>query len=494
MIRHIYAALAVLLLLPAAAQASSTQESMFEDEFALLQNGPARQAAALDEIAGLGADSIRSIVYWYQLAPAWQATTRPAGFDAANPAAYPAGAWDRYDDLVRGTQARGMSLLFSPSAPIPAWASGCKGDVNKRHTCRPNAKQFGLFVRALGTRYSGTYRDENQGGGVLPRVDRWSIWNEPNQPGWLNPQQSRVRGRTVFTAARMYRSLVRAAVGSLRATGHGSDLIMLGETSPIGRASGSLARRPITPGDFVRTLLCLRMSGKTARLHGCRGFKRLGVNAFAHHPYTRGGSQPPNFRTLPGEITIRNAGRLKRLLDAGGRAGRVPRRLPIWYTEYGFQTKVRGDFFGVSDEAQARYINQSDWMAFRDGRIKSVAQYKLVDDQFKQNFQTGLRRFNGSPKPSYDAYRLPIWVSRRGATRVRVFGQVRPAAPGAVETVEIQRGTGGAFAPVHTVQVSSARGHFLVTLPRGKGAWRLHWTPAGGGAPIFSRVATVAKR
>ena len=494
MTRHICLALfALLLMLPATALGSSTQESVFEDEFELLQNGPARQAAALDEMAGLGADTIRSLVYWQQLAPAPAAKKRPA-FDAANPAAYSAAEWDRYDDLVRGAQARGMSVLLSPSGPIPAWGSGCKGSANARRACRPKAKQFGQFVRALGTRYSGTYADENQGGGVLPRVDRWSIWNEPNQPGWLNPQQSRVRGRTVFTAARMYRSLVRAAISGLRATGHGSDMIMLGETSPIGRASGTLARRPITPGDFVRTLLCLRMSGTTARLHGCRGFKRLGVTAFAHHPYTRGGSQPPTFRTLPGEITIRNAGRLKSLLDAGGRAGRIPRRLPIWYTEYGFQTKVRGDFFGVSDAAQARFINQSDWMAYRDGRIKSVAQYKLVDDQFKQNFQTGLRRFNGSAKPSYDAYRLPLWVSRRGSSRVRVFGQVRPAAPGALETVEIQRGTGGSFATVHTQQVNSPRGHFLVTLPRGEGKWRLRWAPANGGAPIFSRVASVAKR
>ena len=29
---------------------------------------------------------------------------------------------------------------------------------------------------------------------------------------------------------------------------------------------------------------------------------------------------------------------------------------------------------------QATYMNQSDWVAFRDRRIRSVAQYKLVDD------------------------------------------------------------------------------------------------------------------
>ena len=78
---------------------------------------------------------------------------------------------------------------------------------------------------------------------------------------------------------------------------------------------------------------------------------------------------------------------------------------------------------------QATYINQSDWVAFRDRRIRSVAQYKLVDDPDLGGFQTGLRFASGEPKPSYDAYRLPIWVSRQGS-RLRVYGQVRPAAAG----------------------------------------------------------------
>ena len=36
-------------------------------------------------------------------------------------------------------------------------------------------------------------------------------------------------------------------------------------------------------------------------------------------------------------------------------------------------------------------MNQSDWVAFRDPRIRSVAQYKLVDDPDLAGFQTGLR-------------------------------------------------------------------------------------------------------
>ena len=491
---------ALATLLPAAgAAASSTQESLFEDEFQLLQRGPAAQNFALNDITRLGADGIRSLVVWNTLAPRPQAKRAPRNFDARNPAAYPATAWDRYDDLVRGAQARGLSVLLSPSTPIPAWASGCKGSATARRACKPSPSRFGAFVRALGTRYSGSYADENQGGGVLPRVTRWSILNEPNQFGWLAPQYVSVRGRRVAYAAVHYRRLATAAIAALRATGHGSDQILLGETAPIGRATGTLARRPIPPVEFIRTLFCIdsagrRLRGRAARLAGCRGGGRLRVTGYAHHPYTRGGSQPPRARTLPGEITVSTAGRLKRLLTQGARAGRVPRSLPIWYTEFGYQTNPPDRIFGVTLAEQARYINEADWIAFRDGRVKSVAQYKLHDEPDVTSFQTGVRFTNGNVKPAYDAYRLPIWVTRRGGG-VRVYGQVRPAAGRVLDLDGFGRSVGGGFETVQTVTVSSKRGHFLQTVTgRTGGTWRLRWVPAGGGTPVHSRIAQAARR
>ena len=142
------AALLSLLLLPGLASASSTQESIFEDEHELLQLGPARQAEALDEMAGLGADTVRTLVNWQQVAPKGKSKKRPKTLDAANPATYPAENWDRYDDLVRGAQARGMDVLLSPSSPMPAWASTCHASLKVRKVCRPNPTQFKRFVQA----------------------------------------------------------------------------------------------------------------------------------------------------------------------------------------------------------------------------------------------------------------------------------------------------------------------------------------------------------
>ena len=492
-VRILMSLLALALVVAPAASASSTQESIFEDDYQVLQLGPDEQRRALDDFLALGADTVRSLVLWNQIAPDPGSTRRPKGFDGRNPAHYNPGLWDRYDDLVRGVQARGMGLLFSPSSPIPAWGSDCSGSATKRRTCKPDPKLFGAFMQALGTRYSGEYQDENQGGGVLPRVERGSIWNEPNQPGWLTPQYESKGGRKVATAAHRYRALVTSAIRALRATGHGSDQILLGETAPIGRTSGTLARRPIPPVNFIREVLCINSRGAKLRTAECRSYRKLSVRGFAHHPYTRGGSQPPRAATAPGEITVSTAGRLKKLLSQGGRARRIPRNLPIYYTEFGYQTNPPDRLFGVKLEQQAEYINEADWIAYQDSRVKAVAQYKLFDEPNVASFQTGLRFVSGELKPAFDAYRLPIWVSRRGSS-VRVYGQVRPSEDDVREIVAVQNDASGSFQTVQEIEVLSRKGHFLVTLPNSGSNWRLVWTPSDGGATLTSRVARVARR
>jgi len=484
-------ACALCLGLAAPASASRDQESIFEDEHQLLELGSSAADRSLNDIDALGADTVRSLVLWSRLAPG--GARRPTGFRAADPRAYPAALWDPYDGLVRGTAARGLGVILSPSTPMPAWASRCKrGD---RATCKPDPKAYGAFVAALGRRYSGAYRDENQGGGVLPRVSRWSLGNEPNQPGWLTPQYERKRGRLVATAAVVYRQLARAGIRGLRAAGHGRDQILLGETSPIGRTSGSPARRPIAPLEFLRKLFCLtssgrRLTGAVGRAHGCRNFRKLAVQGLAHHPYQRGGSRPPVEPPQgAGEITISTPSRLHRVLDQAGRAHRIPRRLPIFYTEYGFQTNPPDRIFGVPAALQPAYINQSDWMAYRDPRARAVAQYKLVDEAALSSFQSGLRFVDGRAKPAYGAYRLPIWVSGRGS-RLRVYGQVRPAPDSTPQVVQIQSAPrrGGAFTTVKTLTVRSRKGQFLARVERRPGVWRLVWNG------LTSREAAAARR
>jgi hypothetical protein len=486
---------AVLPVVPALA--SRTQLSIFQDDEQLVLSGSAARERTLDDISQLGADTVHSVVFWNKLAPAPLSATRPT-FDGSNPAAYPPALWDTYDGLVRGAAARGMDLILSPSSPMPAWASECPGSKKLKKTCQPNLTQFKRFVEALGKRYSGEYSDENEGNTMLPRVSRWSIWNEPNQGGWLQPQYQRVGGATVPLSPVLYRDLVRAAIKGLNASGHRDDDVLLGETAPIGRVSGPAATRPIPPGAFLRAVFCIdskghALTGARAKALDCGGFRKLAVSGISHHPYTRGGSQPPTAKGNSSEITIRSIGRLKTLIKQAAARGRIPGGLPIFYTEYGFQTDPPDSTFGVSLGKQASYINQSDWLVYQDPQVRSVAQYELRDEAALSAFQTGLRFVDGRPKPSFDAYRLPIWVVKSAAGKVNVWGQVRPAEDGALEDVDIQGSPNGqSFSTVATVQTTNRKGFVeRAVLAGGNRYWRLRWSPKDGGEAITSRVAGV---
>src|SRR3954447_10009233 len=191
-------------LLAPAAEASKSQQSMFQDDASLLLSGTARRDKTLNEMKSLGVDIVRVNVVWQRYAPKPNAKKKPS-FNAADPASYNFGD---LDGVVSGAGSRGMVVLLTPTVPGPAWASGCKGSANKRRICRPKPGEYGAFVRALGSHFSS--------------VHRWSLMNEPNQGGWLTPQYVKRGHGWVRESPKIYRNLVRAGTGALGATGHGS--------------------------------------------------------------------------------------------------------------------------------------------------------------------------------------------------------------------------------------------------------------------------------
>lgn len=478
------AAAAAALLAPAAALASHTQRSIFEDDSRLLYSGPGVRESTLDELKGLGVDVIHVQLRWDHVAPSPGSRKKPS-FNAADPAAYPAGAWSEADSLVRDASARGMGVLLTLTGPGPQWAEGChvKG---RPGICKPSAKAFASFARAAGTRYSGSYQG-------LPRVSRWSIWNEPNLYKWLYPQQEKRKGRVVDTSAATYRSLFRAAASSLRATGHRRDSILVGETAPVGTSGGTLARHTTAPATFLRQVFCIdgkghRLKGRASRAASCgKRYAKLAATGVAHHPYTPAAACNPRCKGGRNDITIASLGRLVTLVNQAGRAGRLRRHAPIELTEFGFESDPPDRFSGISLTRQALYINWADALAYRIGQVASVAQYTLWDDSREGTFVTGLRRSNGKAKPSLGAYRMPIFVTAAGRSHVQVFGQARPAR-GKVR-VAVQRKTKGKWRTVATVTTNGA-GYLNRRLKGHGGQWRLSWTPAGGAA-LHSRTAGV---
>ena len=476
------AAAVALLTCAAPALAGRAQESFFQDDRLLTSSDSTDQARALDALAALGVDTIHTVVNWRRFAPQPDSLTKPVGFDGSNPAAYGATNWNAYDSLVRGAQARGISVLMSPAGPVPNWASRCGRNVNL--ACRPDPKLYGQFVRALATRYSGSYVDEDEGQTPLPRVGRWSVWNEPNLGAWLYPQTKPLgRGKRVPVGAAYYRKLVYSARAALNATGHGGDQVLVGETAPIG---GGATRTP--PADFFRQLFCMDDNGKAlrgvaAKQQGCTNAPRIGASGISHHPYARGAGVPTGRRQRKGSITIGTIGRFVPIIRAARKSRVAPRRLPVYITEFGVTTKPPDNKFGVALNRQAQYLNLVDYLAFMRPWIKSVSQYQLIDDTglaARGTFQTGLLFRTGVLKPSFQAYRMPIFVIRRG-NRVTLFAQVRPIRLGVpAPTIKIQNRPRGKDWRTVASRRTNSRGYILATLKRRPGFWRIRWVEPSG--------------
>jgi hypothetical protein len=504
-------------------------QSMFQDDDQLVYTTTAGATSTLDRLKQLGVDSIRVTMLWKAVAPQPTSTTAPAGFDASNPAAYPAINWAPYDRLVALARARGIAVLFNITAPGPLWAMG-RGAPSARYADHwmPSAAAFGQFVAAVGRRYSGGYTPPGASA-PLAAVRAWTIWNEPNQPGWLAPQWQTAGGQTSMLAPALYRSYVSAAYRALVSTGHqlSTDTLLIGELAPEGCEPGgpclySHENRSIPPIPFVRALYCLDSSyrpltGAAAAQVGCPQsgdpnsfvaanpalFKATG---FAHHPYSfflsPAASVPdPNFAPLS------DLGRLERALDRAFGAYGVGRRLDLYLTEYGYETNPPDPFRGVRPGVQALYLDEAAYMAWRDPRVRALSQFLLYDSPpdiafrpgtqgYWSTFQTGLLSATGVAKPSYAAYRLPIFVpdprEAKGASML-IWAMLRPAPHNSSQHAQVQwrPAGGGDFKTVRTVGTHNPNGVLAVHVGvPGTGTLRVVWR-APGGAVYYSREVGV---
>ena len=445
---------ALLALLAALAAPAQAKESMFQDDDQLVYSSPATVNRTLDILAGLGVDRLRVTVLWRAIAPSPDSRTKP-GFDSSDPASYPQGVWDRYDRLVRGARDRGMDVNFNVTAPGPLWAMKAAPRPDIATTYEPDPTEFSRFVVALGRRYSGTYGAGNPYFIPPPRVSYWSLYNEPNQSGWLTPQWAPQGRRFVERSPRLYRGLADAAYLALAVTGHAQDTILVGETAPKGRDDQPGIKRFMTPLRFLRGLYCVNRSGRALRgaaatAQGCRtdgnyrAFARehpvlFRATGFAHHPYNIDG--PPDARPRQADyVTLSSLGRLTQFLDRALRRAGVKRRLPLYLTEHGYQSNPPDRLLGVSWATQARYLQRAEHLASDHPRVKTLSQFLLVDARDLGAFQTGLFTVAGKEKPALRGYRLPVEVRGRGRRR-SVWALLRAAPTSATATIEVRRGS-----------------------------------------------------
>jgi hypothetical protein len=251
-----------------------------------------------------------------------------------------------------------------------------------------------------------------------------------------------------------------------------------------------------SPRAFFHSAMCLDARGRPlrSRRDGCpRRPVKLPVGAVAHHPYPHGATAHPLSHVRGrSNITIAYLPRLKRSMDLAARRGRMPRGRSIFLTEYGIQSRPP-DPRAVTLRTQARWLNQSERLVWRDRRIKSTAQYELLDVPEREQFNTGLHAASGARKPAWAAYRISLTATRRGRRSVEIWGWLKPGSGRQVVEVRARRRGRHPYRVVRRVR-TSPRGMFRI-VRHGRLATRLvyklrHRT---GGEAWHSRHA-VARR
>jgi len=490
--------------------------SIMQDDNQLAYGTPSQRRDALNRMKALGVEAVRVTLLWKALAPDSSEKKKPRGFNGADPGDYPARHWDNFDDLVIAAKERGIAVYLNPTGSGPRWAHGTTGSRLQR-SWRPDPVEFGKFVRAAGRRYSGKYVDENGTKAKLPRVDWWAIWNEGNQPGWLSPQGAKVKGvGRIALSPHLYRDLLVAGARALRRTGHADDLVLIGETAPLGEEKAKGPGSALRPGLFLREMFCLNRRyrsyrGRAAEARNCDGVGKLDVLAqfprlgFGHHPYTK--KLSPRKRDKGRDaMTMANIGSLPRALDKiATRTGLLPQDMPVFLTEYGYETSPPDPFSGVSEALQAEYLNEGDYIAWKHPRIFSNAQFQLFDvpprEEFPRDstaywftYQSGLftARPSAKPKPAASAYAFPLVARQKGAN-ARIWGQVRFAPNGATQEVVLQvkqRGSQSWKISGGLIEVTHSQGYFQTKRPSAAGAtWRAVWVEPDRSGVMFSREA-----
>jgi hypothetical protein len=507
---------ALLCAIPAArAGATTNQESWFEDDVNLYAN----PAGTLGQMRFLGVNRVRVAVRWQLIAPKPLSRRPPANFDASNPASYPAGTWNLWDQIVSDAKADGIALNFDLLGGAPLWATGpgAPRDGAVHLNWNPSPKEFESFARAVATRYSGNYdpvanRLDPGNPNDLPRVSFWSVWNEPDYGPGLAPQG--VPGHLkVENSPRMYRNLVAAVWNALQATGHNHDSLVWGELAPRGALNWGVFSG-MKPVIFLRAMFCVDanyrpLRGGAARIRGCpanaagsRQFRARNPGLFraagvADHPYMRW--YPPNKEQFPDpdSTSLGEIGNLTRALDRLQRVYGSHKRYPIYNTEFGYiTTPPKHDtkkLPWLNQYKAAYYLNWAEYLSWKNPRIRSFSQYLLYDPLPATGhtdfggFASGLVTFGKhARKATYAAWRLPLYLpvttARRGS-RLEVWGCARPAHFAEADTgdsqlvrIQFQRGARGPFKTLRTITVTDPHGYFDIRMSfPGSGTVRISW-------------------
>jgi hypothetical protein len=303
-----------------------------------------------------------------------------------------------YDALIDEAGRNGVRIHVSLTGPAPRWANA-KRYVPKRGWYKPSATEFGRFATLAAEHFKG-------------RVDRYSIWNEPNWKTWLGP---------LANGPALYRALYVKGYAAIKAADPAAK-VLIGETAPFARRG--YATSPLA---FLRGVTCVNKKYKRAR--SC---PKLKADGYAHHPYDFG--HAPNYQ-YPGadNVTIGTLSRLTRALDKLSRAGVLRKngggKMPLYLTEYGY---FASGHRALSKTLRSRYLQQAYSIALKNPRVKSQLQYLLVSPPRSARasfFDLGLVSTSGKRNANYNALRRWYRAHRGKVKRPGAAITLPPAPP-----------------------------------------------------------------
>jgi hypothetical protein len=384
----------VVLAWPAAeAGAATPLEIAAQDDPVFLGPSTYDRERALQQSRDMGVTRIRINASWYRY-------VKQAG--DKTPPKVPLYDWSRIDSLVDAAARYGIRVQMTLTGQAPAFATSNR----KIGNYGPKGKLFGDFARAAAKHFKG-------------RVDRYSIWNEPNYISWLAPFDLN---------AALYRELYTAAYTQIKRADPAAQ-VLIGETAPY-----AINKRSTAPLEFLRNVTCVTKPGgdkkgadgsgtdptppeETAKVQAARvsakppklvrgACKPLKADGFAHHPYDY--RHRPDYAYHGADnATLGSIGRLTGTLQELKqlRVLRTPkgRTLPIYLTEYGYFNSGK---YALADGARSAYLKKAWTIAQRDTSVAQILQYGLVTPQADSAgayFDLSLLRPDGSATLAYNS-------------------------------------------------------------------------------------------
>ena len=332
---------------PAAVTHQYTKPFIFGIDYAdeLPVDTAAELSAGLADAGTVGAGWIRVDLAWYRIEPS------PGAWD-----------WSSFDRTEAAAKRDGLKILVILDQP-PAWArkSSCATNL----WCPPASDAaFAAFAAKAVQRYPSSV------------VAGWEVWNEENLtaywPGGPNP--------TAYTA------LLSATAAAIRATQPQAE-ILLGGLAPA--TSDGVALSPVS---FLTDV---------AERGGLSD-----VSAVGYHLYT--------YPTMPDPADVPQAigtgsGSLAAVLDQYGATS-----MPIWITESGAAVAAAAKdptaaqpVTRQQEKDQATYAADLVRTATADPHVKALFWFSDIDLP-RQGLYYGLRRANGTDRPSLSAFEQAI--------------------------------------------------------------------------------------